>query len=181
MEDVRVRCSSCEPLLDRYLEGTLAPREMAFVRAHLTDCEHCTALLGELRVVDALLATTPAVELAPNFTFAVMAEARTATMHAPRRFPLWAVLGGYVAIAWVVAMICYFGFGSDFAGIRSAIVSLGAQVQTALSVFTHSLGSSTPLLVGSVITILAIDALLAAGALYLYRSARLRARRQEAL
>ncbi|MGA7570105.1 MAG: zf-HC2 domain-containing protein, partial [Candidatus Aquilonibacter sp.] len=72
-----MRCSSCEPLLDRYIEGTLTPREMTRVTAHLHACPHCESLLTELRVVDALLATTAPMELAPNFTFAVMAEARS--------------------------------------------------------------------------------------------------------
>jgi anti-sigma factor RsiW len=178
---VRVRCSSCEPLLDRYVEGTLSPREMVRVRAHVAACPHCSALLSELRVVDALLATTRAVELAPNFTFAVMAEARTTSVLARRRFPLWAVLGGYVAIAWAVAMVCYVVLGSNVAGIRTAIFAAGSQAQTALTVLTHSFGSSTPLLVAGVVTVLAVDAVLAAGAFYLYRAARLRARRSEAL
>ena len=73
-----MRCSSCEPLLDRYVEGTLTPREMARVTAHLRSVRTAKRCLTELRVVDALLATTAPVELAPNFTFAVMAEARTA-------------------------------------------------------------------------------------------------------
>lgn len=176
-----MRCSSCEPLLDRYIEGTLTPREMARVREHLASCPRCTALMAELRVVDALLATTRPVELAPNFTFAVMAEARTTPIHAARRFPLWAVLGGYLAIAWAVATACYVAFGPNLGAARAAIASAFAQAQSALTIFVHSLGSSTPLLIGSVVTILALDALVAAGALYLYRAARARAQRSEAL
>ena len=176
-----MRCSSCEPLLDRYIEGTLTPREMSRVREHLASCPHCAALMAELRVVDALLATTRPVELAPNFTFAVMAEARTTPLHAARRFPLWAVLGGYTAIAWVVATACYIAFGANLSPARAAIASAFAQAQSALAVFLHSFGSSTPMVVGSVVTILALDALVAAGALYLYRAARARAQRSEAL
>lgn len=176
-----MRCSSCEPLLDRYIEGTLTPREMSRVRAHLAACPNCDSLLAELRVVDALLATTRPVELAPNFTFAVMAEARTTPVHAARRFPLWAALGGYVGIAWVVATACWIAFGANLGAVRAALGSAFAQMQATLGIVVHSFGSSTPLLVGGGVTILALDALVAAGALYLYRAARARAQRSEAL
>ena len=89
-----MRCSSCEPLLDRYVEGTLPPHNMARVAAHL----RCvSALRGVARPSSAssmrLLATTAPVELAPNFTFAVMAEARTFTDRAHgARSRCWAVL-----------------------------------------------------------------------------------------
>src|ERR1700752_4100334 len=98
-----MHCSSCEPLLDRYLEGTLTPRQMARVREHVNRCAHCASLLTELRVVDALLATTRPVELAPNFTFAVMAETRATPMHAAPRFPLWGALSAYIVAAWLLA------------------------------------------------------------------------------
>ncbi len=81
-KEVRMHCSSCEPVLDRYLEGTLAPARMAQVAAHLKTCEPCTALLSEVKVVDALLFTTAVPELPQNFTFAVMAELQS--MPAPR-------------------------------------------------------------------------------------------------
>ena len=72
-----MRCSSCEPLFDRFLEGTLTPREQSEVAAHVRSCTGCALLLEELKVVDALLFTTQAAELPINFTFAVMAETRT--------------------------------------------------------------------------------------------------------
>jgi len=58
-----MRCSWCEPQLDAYLEGGLSPGTAARVAAHLRTCGDCQALLGELRVIDALLATarTPGV------------------------------------------------------------------------------------------------------------------------
>ena len=77
-----MRCSACEPLLDRYVEGTLKPPQMIAITAHLRDCESCRALLEELRAVDGLFATTPVMDLPQNFTFAVMAEARA--LPAPR-------------------------------------------------------------------------------------------------
>ena len=52
-----VHCSSCEPLLDRYFEGTLSPRRMRR-SASTAKCTHCEALLDEVNVIDALLETT---------------------------------------------------------------------------------------------------------------------------
>jgi anti-sigma factor RsiW len=179
-----MHCSSCEPLLDRYLEGTLTPRQMGRVREHVNRCAHCASLLTELRVVDALLATTRPVELAPNFTFAVMAETRATPMHAAPRFPLWGALSAYIVAAWLLAMAGYVAFGAHgaYLGIlRGSMNWLFVQAQTTIAAVSHSFGPSTPLLVGGVITVLLVDALLAIGALYLYRAARARRYRSEAL
>ena len=50
-----MRCSSCEPLLDRYIEGTLKARQMLDITEHLSECADCRELLDELKVIDALL------------------------------------------------------------------------------------------------------------------------------
>jgi anti-sigma factor RsiW len=179
-----MRCSSCEPLLDRYVEGTLTPREMVRVREHVSHCPRCASLVAELRVVDALLATTSAVELAPNFTFAVMAEVGSTPIHAVRRFPMWVALTTYVVAAWIIAMVVFITFGAHgayLATVRAAAASLLIQSEATFSAIFRSFGSSTRLLVGGVVTILFVDALLAAGALYLYRAARARSRSPEAL
>jgi anti-sigma factor RsiW len=180
-----VRCSSCELLLDRYIEGTLTPREMARVRAHLGACERCASLLGEVRVIDALLATTKAVELPPNFTFAVMAEARTLHVHAKRRFPLWGVLAGYLVAAWAAATAVYVAFGPHGAFVdwlRAAASNASSQTGTALTVFAHSIfGPSVPVVLGGVVTVLAVDVLLAAAGLVLYRAHHARIQRSEAV
>lgn len=179
-----MRCSSCEPLLDRYLEGTLAPREMLRMRAHVEGCAHCTSLLAELRVIDALLATTKPIELAPNFTFAVMAEVRDAQMHAVRRVAIWIPLTSYIVVAWLALTGAFIAFGTHnpfLDALRGAVTSAFAQASTALSVLTHSVGPSAPFVVGGVVMLLAVDALLAFGVLMLYRAIRARTHRSEAL
>lgn len=179
-----MRCSSCEPLLDRYLEGTLTPREMVRVRAHLQSCERCASLLGEVRVIDALLATTKPIDLAPNFTFAVMAEARTLPIRTSRRPALWALLATYVAAAWIVVTGCYLAFGPHDARVdaaRTAIAQTIVHTGFALSALTHGFGPAAPLVVGGVVTVLAVDLVLALFALFLYRAIRSRAQRPEAL
>jgi anti-sigma factor RsiW len=172
-----VRCSSCEPVLDRYVEGTLTPREMASVTAHLRLCRHCESLLHELRVVDALLATTKPVELAPNFTFAVMAEARAMRLRPRRSLSIWAVLSFYVVGAWIALSGVYAALGGAlpyFDTWRTAVESGAGQAFAALSATAHGIVPATPLLVGGVVGVLLFDALLAVCAFFLYRAARAR-------
>jgi anti-sigma factor RsiW len=172
-----VRCSWCEPLLDRYIEGTLTPREMARVTAHLRACPHCESLLTELRVVDALLATTTSVELAPNFTFAVMAEARGTPVHVHRKLSLWAVFAFYVIGAWIALSGAYLFLGGRVPHLAStgrALAHAGSQGLAALSATAQSVSPATPLVLGSVIGVLLLDALLLIGAIALYRGARAR-------
>ena len=173
----RVRCSSCEPLLDRYVEGTLTPREMARVSAHLRTCPHCESLLTELRVVDALLATTAPVELAPNFTFAVMAEARSTAIRPYRPLSLWAVLTFYIVGAWIALSGLYVALGGRvpyLAAAGRALAQAATQNLGVVSAAARGLSPATPVVLGGVIGILLVDALLLAGALFLYRAARMR-------
>lgn len=172
-----MRCSLCEPLLDRYVEGTLTPSEMARVTAHVRTCPHCESLLTELRVVDALLATTATVELAPNFTFAVMAEARAMPVHAHRKLSLWAVLTFYVIGAWIALSGVYAFLGGRIPYLASTgrtLANAGSQGLAALSATAQSISPATPLVLGSVIGVLLLDALLVIGAIALYRTARAR-------
>jgi anti-sigma factor RsiW len=116
----RVRCSFCEPLLDRYVEGTLKARQMIDISAHLRECTSCRELLEELKAVDGLLATTLVPDLPENFTFAVMAEARALPAPRARQHPVWSFLALYSAAAWVAAVL-----GMLVTGTRPAVV-LGA-------------------------------------------------------
>jgi anti-sigma factor RsiW len=172
-----VRCSLCEPLLDRYVEGTLSPRDMARVSAHLRTCAHCESLLTELRVIDGLLATTAPVELAPNFTFAVMAETRTTPIRAHRPRSLWAVLMFYVVGAWIALTALYVALGGRVPYLAASWHTLAhATTQNfgVVSATARGLSLATPLVLGGAIGVLLLDALLLAGALFLYRAARVR-------
>jgi anti-sigma factor RsiW len=96
-----MHCSSCEPVLDRYLEGTLSPRKTADVGAHLASCESCRALLDEVKIVDALLFTAAPASLPHNFTFAVMAHVQDLPAVRAPGHRLWSFLALYSAAAWV--------------------------------------------------------------------------------
>ena len=100
-----MRCSSCELDLDRYLEGSLSSARMALVASHLAACASCQIVLEELRVVDALLATTRPAELPPNFTFAVLAEARDLKAPRQRAWRRPVLLGvTYLIAAWTLVL-----------------------------------------------------------------------------
>ena len=102
-----MRCSSCEPLLDAYLETTLRPAQARQVAAHLSACGGCDALLAELRVIDALLATASSpAPFDSDFTAGVLSAARSSTpATVRRRIPYWLSLLAYLAVAWVAALI----------------------------------------------------------------------------
>lgn len=170
-----MRCSSCEPLLDRYLEATLPPQRMAAVAAHLTACDACASLLGELRVVDGLLETTTQAELAPNFTFAVMAELHGVPVRTPRRFSFFAVLAFYLVGAWIGVTTLYAAFGGHVPQLVHAIgsfASIGGQTAATVSGIVHAFAPATPIAILVVGIVLLADLLLAAAAIYVHRAVR---------
>lgn len=176
-----MRCSSCEPRLDRFVEGTLTPREMADVSAHLRSCEHCRALLDELKVVDGLLFTTRVPELAPNFTFAVMAEVNALPAPRARQHPLWSFLALYSAAAWVAVVAGMVLTGTHPATVlnivSSALSKAGVVSGAAASSVSQGLAHTMPTLAAFSVGVLIIDITIACAfaAVYLFVRPRLAA------
>jgi len=156
-----MRCSSFEPLLDEFVDGTLPVATHARVAAHVESCASCSALLAEFRVIDALLLQPRQLEPVPNFTFAVMAEART--MHVPHvsRFHTLPVLGIYLAFAWAVigfffvlgrsaahGVLAY--LGNVFSGAVTSFAAVAAST-------SHLLGASAFQLSAAMVAILGFD------------------------
>jgi len=171
-----VRCSSCEPLLDRYVEGSLTPRQMADVNAHVKACAPCTTLLEELRVVDGLLYTTRVPDLPPNFTFAVMAE--TNAMPVPKAPPtrVWSFLALYLTAAWAMAIVWISTSGVQLRDVATAAAAQGNAVVGAVSTLTasgHAFAQS-PLLVTLGLVVLALDVALAGAAVIFFTFLRRR-------
>ena len=167
-----MRCSSCEPLLDRYIEGTLKPRQMIDIGAHVRECATCQGLLDEVKMIDGLLATTRIPELAQNFTFAVMAEVNSMPAPRARQHPVWSFLALYSAAAWVAVVLA---MAFTHTAPRAAIAAIGFQLGRAGAAF-GALGSgvsqgaahTVPALAAFGAGVLLIDIALAAAVALLY-------------
>ena len=142
------------------------------MREHLKTCAHCTSLLDELKIVDALLTTVRTPEPVANLTFAVMAEVRSMPVPVTPRTHVGALLGFYIVVAW--AMIALW---LHFAGItaQSAFASgLGATSQmwttaNALSTgATGSFGHGSSFVPAIVASALALDLAVAGAIALLY-------------
>lgn len=169
-----MRCSSCELLLDRYVEGTLSRRDMAAVSNHLKTCADCRALLEELKVVDGLLFTTQSLDLPPNFTFAVMSETRA--LPAPKAPParVWSFLALYIAAAWVLFVIWLATTGTNIRSVADVVVASGARITGAATMLfssAHAAGNSTVLFAFGALA-LALDAVIAGAAIYFFIAVR---------
>jgi predicted anti-sigma-YlaC factor YlaD len=162
-----MRCSSCEQLLDAYVEGSVQPGARARIDEHLAECRDCRELLDELRVIDALLLQPRRVEPAPNFTFAVMAEVRSMPCPLVTRVPTLPMFGAYLAFAWI-AIGAWFLIGGAAARATPAFaaaalsrfaLAVAALVGSGASLFGHAtVGVSAAMGL-----ILILDIILAAG------------------
>ncbi len=167
-----MRCSSCEPLLDAYLEAAL-PRRRAFaVGAHLRTCEDCAALLQELRVVDALLTTARAPAVAADFTATVVSATAAAPRSCGRRgSPLALALVVYVALAWMLAAFAVARWHS-LGALPQRIAALGRPDAAALAAVARALAPATPVAAAVVTGVLLLDVLLLAMLFFGYRRLR---------
>jgi len=167
-----VRCSSCEPLLDAYLESALRARRMLDVAGHLHACPHCSALLDELRVIDALLATArPPGGVGENFTASVVSATPAAPPHAPRSIPLWLPVLVYLAVAWPIAGLALMRFGGPTVSL-GALLAWSQRVGAAIGAATHALAPATPGAAATVTAVLLADLLVLGAMLYGYRRMR---------
>jgi anti-sigma factor RsiW len=168
-----MRCSSCEPLLDQYLERALSARAMLRVAKHVHACKACHALLRELRSVDGLLLGAKQPELPPNFTFAVMAEVRGMPAVRRRRVPAWAVLTSYLVCAWVAVAALVAVRGGRWPEIASALGSVQhLAAWRGLENAFHAIAPATPLVAAGVTGVLVLDAALFIALFMFYRSVR---------
>lgn len=166
-----MRCSSCEPLLDSYLETSLRPFEIRAVIAHLEGCNDCTALLDELRVVDALLATTRPPGVAADFTAAVVSATRATPTHCAPRMPLGIALLLYLGAAWALAFVVALR-SNDAAALLGSALAEATRDLAALGAAVRALAPGTPLAAAAVTAVLSIDVLLIAALYYGYRRVR---------
>ena len=166
-----MRCSSCEPLLDAYLEASLPPRQGGPVARHLRTCVSCASLLRELRVIDALLETArPPGSVGPDFTASVVTAARVAPPRARRRVPLGLALLAYLAIAWTLVLVALRSHA--LTGLAGALVLSERHGSAALGAAVRALAPATPLAAAVMTAVLLLDLLLLCAVAYGYRRVR---------
>jgi anti-sigma factor RsiW len=128
-------CSSSEELFERFLDGEISTAQRARLLAHVDRCASCRGMLEELRAVDALLLAPRRIELAPNFTFATMAEARTLPPPQPVYPPILAYLVSYLVAAWLSAGAALLLAPSSMHALSGTLVDIARSIADALAGF----------------------------------------------
>jgi len=164
-----VACSSCESLLDRYVDGDLDPRQTAWVARHLNGCPSCERLHRRLRTVDALLETVRPAELAPDFTLDVMGRIRELPAPAIAARPWWILLAMYLLAGWAALGVAVLELRAGAAANTAGAVHAIQNALGAVGAVAHSLSPVTPFAVSAVVLMLAIDVLLFAIVAVYYR------------
>jgi anti-sigma factor RsiW len=166
-----MRCSSCEPLLDAFLEGMLRSREGRAVGAHLRTCPDCAVLLRELRIVDALLTTARPHRVGAGFTAAVVSATQATQPKTPRRVSLAGALLLYLGIAWTLAVLVALR-PNDLTRLAATFFMLGRHDIAALDGAVRALAPSTPLAAAAVTGVLLLDLLLFCALFFGYHRVR---------
>jgi hypothetical protein len=167
-----MNCSSSEEHFEALIEGMLHESVRASVLAHVDRCTTCSSVLEELRVIDALLLAPCEADLAPNFTFKVMAEVAAQPLPRPRRSPVAAFVVAYSVAAWMLIGVFIFMAGPRAHAAMMAVQNVLATVFSAFSGFSHvaergfshGLGTLTALVGG----VLVLDLILASGVAVAY-------------
>jgi anti-sigma factor RsiW len=160
-------CSSTEALFEGFLDGQLSAAQHGRVIAHVDRCGACRGILEELRVVDALLTQPRQVQLAPNFTFAIMAEARAVGAPAPYRAPVRAYLVSYLAAAWLIAGAAMLFAPQTMHALGGTLLDIARSVAEAVgglgAVIARLLGRGGTVLTAALLALLGVDILLVTG------------------
>ena len=171
-----MRCSSSEARLDAFVDGVLPPLEQTRVAAHVDGCSECAALLQELRVIDALLLTPRVVVPAPNFTFKVMAEARSLPAPHARHALTASVIAAYLGFAWVAIALFFVLAGSSARSAVAALTQGGLRAGDSLVALggaaSHLFGRYQLGVTAAVGGILTLDLVVAAAAVLIYTVVR---------
>jgi len=83
-------------LLQRAIDGELAPAEQALLNAHLATCARCRAVIAAQRQVEGLLRSGPRPQLPPDFTRLI--QARVVALPPPPRLAPW-----YIPVALIMS------------------------------------------------------------------------------
>jgi anti-sigma factor RsiW len=166
-----VRCSSCEPLLDEYVDATLPPAQMQRVRAHLSSCAECSALHRELRIVDGLLLTRRNADIAPDFSQTLMARVRSLPAPPRMRSLVLPLAGLYVVAAWIAVVTA---IALLYREAPQAFFSAAGNAQHAFTAVAHGVQTlvPAPYALSFIAVTLTVDIVLLAALIYVYRTLR---------
>jgi len=128
-------CSSAEACFEAFLDGKLTDTQRTGLLAHVDGCAACRGVLEELRVVDGLLSTPREVSLAPNFTFATMAETRAMGAPACYQAPIRAYLVSYLAGAWLIAAAAFLFAPQTMHALSGTVLDLARSIAEAIGGF----------------------------------------------
>jgi hypothetical protein len=160
-------CSSAEALFERFLEGDIPLAQRRNFLAHVDRCAGCRGVLEELRVVDALLLAPRQIELAPNFTFATMAEARAVPPPGAYHPPIRAYLVSYLVAAWLIAGAALVIAPQIMQALGGTTLDIARDISDAFGglggVVTRLFGRGGNVLTALLGTLLALDLMLVAG------------------
>jgi anti-sigma factor RsiW len=165
-------------MLAPYIDGALPAPAWVQLSAHLERCSSCSELLGELRVIDAMLLTARPVDPEANFTFRVMAELNSLPAPRVRRAPVLAVVAAYLVFAWLLIGAFFFFGGANakaaLAVLAGSIGHYGAALDELAAATSHLFGGATFGVTAAMSAILALDLLVAALAIGLHGALRAR-------
>lgn len=119
-----------EQQLSAYLDGELAPAEMAEVRAHLAGCETCRAELEELRAGKDLLGRLRAIEPPPGFEASLLARASQPSRRSWLAWPRPAMV--LAAASMAIVLVAVPVVRDHRARLRASEVSSDLFVRTAV-------------------------------------------------
>lgn len=159
-----MRCSKSEELFEGRLDGTLTPLQHRELTAHLDRCARCSAVLEELRVIDALLLTPRALEPSPNFTFKTLAEIRTLPAPQPKRTTWPWMFAVYLFFSWLAIGVWFASGRPDGHAALALGTAAAAHFGGALEGIARAIGSSG--VAGIVTLVLLLDLVLVAAVLY---------------
>ncbi len=162
-----MNCSSAEKFFEPFLDGTLPAPQHTGLLMHVDACAACRGILEELRVVDALLVTPRQIELAPNFTFATMAEVRALPPPRPYRTPVRAYLVSYLAAAWLLTGAAMLLAPQTMHALAGAVLDTARSIADAVgglgTVIARLFGHGGNTLTAALGALLGLDVLLALG------------------
>lgn len=166
-----MRCSSCEPQLDAYVEAMLDPARAHALAAHLQSCARCEEIHRRLRAVDGLLLTARVADLRDDFTARVMAEVRCLPSPLPANKPLLPLAAFYLVAAWIAAIAAAIVTHPRLPIGTGAIAGAGGIVR-AVEQGMQAVWPIAPVALPVVVAVLAVDALLFAAVVFFYRRIR---------